>query len=87
MAYTWEDYSDECESCWRAYNAVPRGEPCYQHKNQPIVRRELDDKLKGGTYVWHRDDSPHDFSGDPLLLQRLHFLRWLFRYRVPESEH
>jgi len=86
--WTWDrDYSWECNSCWERYNAVPRQEPCHQHKGQVHVHRQMDDTLKGSTYVWHMDDSPYDFSGEPKLLHRLHFMRWLWRYRMDESQH
>lgn len=85
--YSWNEYSHECDACFRNYNAMPRQEPCYQHKGQQIIHRELDDTLKGSTYVWREDDAPYDFSGEPKLMERLHFLRWLWRHRFAEAEH
>lgn len=84
---TWDDYSHECQQCWDNYNAVPRREPCWSHRGKEHVHRELDDTMKGSTYVWRADDAPHDFSAEPSLLNRLHFLRWLWRYRKTEEEH
>ncbi len=84
---TWDDYNHECQACFDRYNGMPRQEPCYQHKNQPQHHRHLDDIIRNRDYQWGRDDSPYDFSGEPSLLNRLHFLRWLWRYRKGETCH
>lgn len=85
--YEWgRDYSHECQACFERYNAVPRQEPCYQHKGQKHVHRQLDDVLTGADYHWGRDDSSYDFSRDPFLNNRLAWLRWLWAAK-PEAEH
>lgn len=83
---TWDEYSDECEQCWRNYNSNPRVDACYMHKGQKNIRRPLDDKLKDSTFVWHEDEPPYDFDADPFVRGRLLFQRWLWADR-PDDEH